>query len=267
MVKQVQLSASLGNIKDVVKLAETHGLGVEIMAFAYPNVLDGDWRGMLQQYKELVKSVSGQLTLHGPFLDMVSGSPDPQINGVCRRRYQHSIRIAAELGAKYIVFHANFIGSLHNRFYRDGWHKRNVAFWQAMTEYAQEYGVTVVLENMWEFDPTIISDLLEAVNHSHLRACLDVGHAHVFTDQQFTFEDWLQALAPHIVHLHANNNNGIIDEHHGFDWEHGVLDYHKLLPLLDALPESPSLVLEMDQVQDMRDSLYYFNINVPATGD
>lgn len=267
MSDPVLLSASLNNVKDVVQLAEEQGLGVEVIAFAFPNVLDGDWRGMLQQYKDLLKNVTGPITMHGPFLDMVSGSPDPQINGVCRRRYQHSIRIAAELGAQKIVFHANFIGSLHNRFYRDGWHKRNVAFWQAMSEYAQEYGVVVALENMWEFDPTIISDLLEAVNHDHLRACLDVGHAYLFSDDEFTLGDWLDVLAPHIVHLHMNNNNGIIDEHHGFDWDQGVLDYNELLPYLRQLPNNPTMVLEMDLAEDMRDSLYYFNISEPATGD
>ena len=61
-----------------------------------------------------------------------------------------------------------------------------------------------------------------------------------------------------------NNNNGILDEHHGFDWERGVLDYQAILPKIRSTNNNLDLVLEMDLVQDMRDSLYYFRIEEPA---
>src|SRR5215207_1613585 len=129
MADNVLLSASRTNIHEAMAVAQERGLGIEIMAFAFPDILDGDWRTTLAEYKEILKPLNGRLTLHGPFMDMVSGSPDPRINAVCVQRYSHAIRIAAELSAKQVVFHANFIGSLHNTFYRDGWHQRNVEFW------------------------------------------------------------------------------------------------------------------------------------------
>jgi sugar phosphate isomerase/epimerase len=264
MADNVLLSASRSNIHEAMALAQERGLGIEIMAFAFPDILDGDWRTTLAEYKEILKPLNGTLTLHGPFMDMVSGSPDPRINAVCVQRYSHAIRVAAELGAKQVVFHANFIGSLHNTFYRDGWHQRNVEFWKPMAEYAAQHNVVVLLENMWEFDPTILSDLLSQVNHPYLRCCLDVGHAHLFSDRQFSFDYWLRTLEPWLTEVHMNNNNGILDEHHGFDWERGVLDYQTLLPKIRATNNNLDLVLEMDLVQDMRDSLYYFRIEQPA---
>lgn len=260
MVDQVLLSASLTNIKECAQLAADYGLGIEVMAFAYPHILDGDWRDTLAEYKQILSIVPGELTLHGPFMDMVSGSPDPRINAVCTARYTHAIRVASELGAKQVVFHANFIGSLHNTFYREGWHKRNVEFWQPIVEYAQEHRVTVLLENMWEFDPTIIVDLLAEINHPYLKACLDVGHAHLFSDRQYPFDYWLHTLEPWLVEIHMNNNNGILDEHHGFDWENGVLDYHKIIPQLRSLNPDADMVLEMDLVEDMRKSLHYLRL-------
>ena len=97
-----------------------------------------------------------------------------------------------------------------------------------------------------------------------LRCCLDVGHAHLFSDKQFSFDYWLRTLEPWLTEVHMNNNNGILDEHHGFDWERGVLDYQTLLPKIRATNNNLDLVLEMDLVQDMRDSLYYFRIEEPA---
>lgn len=264
MADNVLLSASRTNVHETVELAIERGLGIEIMIFAFPDILDGDWRVTLAEYKEILKPMTGTLTLHGPFLDMVSGSPDPRINAVCVQRYSHAIRLAAELNAKQVVFHANFIGSLHNTFYREGWHQRSVEFWIPMAEYAEQHGITALLENMWEFDPTIISDLLTDVNHPSLRACLDVGHAHLFSDKQFTFEYWLRTLEPWLTEMHMNNNNGILDEHHGFDWQRGVLDYHEILPKIRRINNKLDLVLEMDAVQDMRDSLHYFRIEEPA---
>jgi len=264
MSDRVLLSAGFDNVHDCVETAIERELGLELMAFAYPHVLDGDWRITLAEYKEIIKPVTGAITMHGPFMDMVSGSPDPRINAVCVARYSHAIRIAAELGAKQIVFHANFIGSLHNTFYREGWHKRNVEFWGPVADYAEQHDVLILLENMWEFDPTIIANLLAEVNHPYLKACLDVGHAHLFSDHHYSFDYWLKTMKPWLVEIHMNNNNGILDEHHGFDWENGVLDYHEILPKIRAVDTTLDLVLEMDTVADMRNSLYYFKIEEPV---
>jgi sugar phosphate isomerase/epimerase len=227
------------------------------MAFANPDLLDGDWRGALAETKALLAPVRGLLSLHGPFLDMAPGSPDPQVNALVARRYKHALDIAAELGAGIIVFHANFIGSLRNEDYRRGWHERNVRFWNAIAEYAEGSGVTVAVENMWEFDPAIIGDMLSEVDHPCLRACLDVGHAHLFS--QVAFDGWLDVLGKRIIHTHLNNNAGVIDEHHGL--ADGVLLYPVLLDKLRALPNRPSFTLEMDRVEDMRASLTYFNLS------
>lgn len=260
MSDPVLLTADRYNIEDTIDLAIEYSLGLELMAFSYPDVLDGNWKHEMATYKSILRPVPGPITMHGPFMDMVSGSPDGQINELCFRRYQHAIHIAAELGIEIVTLHANFIGTLHNPSYRQGWHKRNVPFWGALAEIAQTQGVTIVLENMWEFEPTIIGDVLNEVDHPNLKACLDVGHAEVFGDVDFTLDHWIGALHPHLIHTHLNNNNGVLDEHYGFDWDKGVLDYTQIIPRLRALNPAPNMVLEMWYVDDMRQSLRYFQL-------
>lgn len=260
MTDRVFLTADRNNVEEVIDLASDYGLGVEVMAFAYPDVMDGNWEHELSIYRTILRRVRGGLTLHGPFMDMVSGSPDARINEVCATRYRHAMHITADLGSELVVFHANFIGSLHNVQYREGWHIRNVDFWGQMAEYAERQGVTIALENMWEFDPSIIGDILREVNHPHLKACLDTGHAHVFGDEQFSLQNWIDELTPWLVHTHMNNNNGIIDEHHGFDWAEGVLDYHDILKRIRALDAPPNIVLEMWSAIDMERSLPYLEL-------
>jgi len=125
---RVLLSSSPKNIEECVRIAVGHGLGIELMAFAYPDLLDGDWRSVVERYKVLLEPVPGILTMHGPFMDMASGSPDQQINEVCKGRFRHALRIAHDLGVQIVVLHANFIASIHTEEYRSGWQRRNVTF-------------------------------------------------------------------------------------------------------------------------------------------
>ncbi len=256
MGDRILLSASPKNVDACIRLAVEHGLGIEVMAFAYPDLLDGDWRAAQEHYKTLLKPVPGMITLHGPFMDMAAGSPDAQINEVCKGRFRHVLRIAAELGAQIVVLHANFIAAIHTEEYRLGWQKRNVAFWSEIAEYAGQLGVKVAVENMWEFDPDIIGDVLKTIDHPNLRACLDIGHAHLYS--QVPFKEWLDALRPYLIHLHVNNNDGIMDYHRGL--ARGILNYDDLLRAVHMLPLQPSITLEMDEVDDMAASLPFFGI-------
>lgn len=257
MVKdKVLLSANKYNFAECVQLAQEFNLGIEVMTFAFPDVLDGNWEELLAEYKALLSNID-LISVHGPFMDMAAGSPDERINELCRQRYKHGIHIAAELNSRILVVHANFIGSLHNTIYREGWHKRNVSFWSEMADYAQKYDVQIALENMWEYDPTILSDLLSDVDHPYLKTCLDVGHAHLFSDYNYTLQNWLEKLEPWLIHSHMNNNDGKVDVHHGFRYESGVLNYHEILKMFKNLKNQPTIVLEMDKVEDMRDSLPY----------
>ena len=239
MADRVALSAGVDNFGDCVALAGERGLGVEIMAFSMPHILDGDWRGMAREYQAALADMAGPLTLHGPFMDLVSGSPDERLNQVARGRYEQALRIAAELSIPQVVLHANYIGLLHNDSYRQGWHQRNVDFWGPLAEYARARDIVIAIENMWEFDPTIIGDLLRDLDHPNARACIDIGHAGLYSDPGVTLAKWLAELRPWVVELHLNNNDGVMDEHHGFDWERGALDYAEILPQLRQALDDP----------------------------
>jgi sugar phosphate isomerase/epimerase len=257
---RVVLSAGHGNIRECIALAAEYKLGIEIMAFAYPDLLDGDWRAAIHEYRALLRPVSGAITMHGPFMDMSPGSPDRLIAAATGERFRHALRIAHELEIPLIVLHANYLNEIHNEEYRVGWQKRNAAFWSALVEEARALGVTLAIENMWEFDPTLIGEIIKAVDHPNLRACLDIGHAHLYSS--VPIETWLAVYQPYLVHVHLNNNDGADDVHRALG--DGVVDFGRVLPLIRALPAAPTLTLEMDRVEDMRASLPFLEVGVTA---
>jgi sugar phosphate isomerase/epimerase len=259
----VLLSAGLHNAQACADLAVEYGLGMEIMAFAYPSVLDGDWRAQVRSYQKIVQRVPGVITLHGPFMDMQVGTPDVQIERVVKGRFRHVLGIARDLGARLVVLHANYIANILTQEYRIGWQQRNLHFWADIARTAEQMGVQVAVENMWEFDPYIIGDVLRQLDHPYIRACLDVGHTRLYS--RVPFSEWLAATAPYLVHIHLNNNDGTMDNHSGLG--NGVVAYDAVLPLLRTLPHPPTMTLEMDSVDEMRASLPYFSLTTQVQRD
>ncbi|MBL8145136.1 MAG: sugar phosphate isomerase/epimerase [Anaerolineae bacterium] len=255
MSDRVLLSASPANIRDCVALAGPRGLGIELMTFAFPDVLDGDWRSVVREYQTLLAPISLR-TMHGPFFDMAPGSMDRRVNELVMSRYRQALDIAAELWVTTVVYHANFITSLRTEAYRTSWTKRNIEFFSELAPHAAERGVTIAIENMWEYEPAIIGDVIRGVNHPSVRACLDVGHAHLFGEAPYA--EWLRVLGPLLAHIHMNNNDGKVDVHCALD--DGVLDYEAIIPGLRDLPMLPTMTLEMDRVEDMAASLKYFRL-------
>ena len=256
MADRVLFCASRRTFDDCLKLACDTGAGMEIQAFAYPDVLDGDWKALVAQYQQQLVVLPGERAMHGPFIDMASASPDQLIRAVVKQRIKHALEIATRLEVKTVVFHANFIAAIRSEIYRREWLGYQIDFWAPMAEYAGHLGVTLALENMWEFDPQIIGELLRAVNLPYLRACLDVGHASLFSD--IPLDGWLNVLSPYLVHTHLNNNLGQIDEHRAFD--DGVIDYRLVLSTLRALPRPPAFSLEITDPEAIQRSVPYLQL-------
>jgi sugar phosphate isomerase/epimerase len=245
------------------ELAQAHGAGLELQVYGYDtDLLDSGWRELLDQHKALLRGFEGDLAIHGAFIDMAPASPDRRIVAVTRERFMLNLDIAAELGARNVVFHTQFLPQVYRPVvdgpdYRYSWTEGQVEFWGPMAEEAAKRGVVIALENMWEPEPDIIGDVLDQVNLPNLGACLDVGHVRLFTDY-VPLEMWVERLGHRLVHCHMNNHRGFSDEHLSLDVGGGVSDYKRdVLPRLRALPNQPALVLEMDDLEDLESSLRY----------
>jgi sugar phosphate isomerase/epimerase len=237
-------------------VARQHGLGLELQEFSDPTVLDGDWRSLLDEYERALDGFTGLRAMHGAYIDLVSGSPDMRLVTLARERYLHNLDIGRELGVKYIDFHANYLPLVDHPSYLPGWVERQVAFWSPMAEQAEQYGITLLLENMWEPDPAIISRILDRVQSPYLKACLDVGHAVLYSRRPI--EEWIAQLGEHLTYTHLHNNHGTVDEHLAFG--DGVLDFQAVLDRLRTLPAPPLFILELPNLELIEDSLPYLNL-------
>ena len=257
-MERILLGTYQRDITQHYELAQEHGAGLELQVYGYDmDLLDSNWREVLDQHKALLRDLEGELAIHGAFYNMSPASKDRRIVALTRERFMLNLDIAAELGARNVVFHTDFLPIVRKPIYRPEWTELQVEFWGPMAEEAAQRRLVIALENMWEPEPDIIGDVLDRIDSPHLGACLDVGHFYLFSDY-LPLERWIKQISHRLVHCHLNNHRGFCDEHIALDFPGGVIDYKRdVLPLLRALPNQPSLVLEMDEIESLKSSLRY----------
>ncbi len=248
------------DLPSALALAESAGLGLELQEFGNdPNLLDGAWRTQIQRYRKALSGFGGELALHGAFLDLFPGSPDRRVASLARDRFYTNLQIAAELGAHLVDFHANYLPQIDDPRYLPAWLERQTAFWQDLAAEAGRLGVMLVIENMWEPEPSILNRIIEGTASPFVRVCLDIGHAYVYS--KLGVSDWIEALKPQLVYVHLHNTDGQRDVH--LPLSTGVLDMRSILYQLRSLSEPPIFCLEMPNLTDIKASLPFLDLAPP----
>ncbi len=255
---RLYIATSSHSLDAYLRLALDYECGLELQAFSAPALMDGDWQTLLAHYRAQLQGFPHPLSLHGAFFDLAPASHDSQLVSLTEARYRLSLEIAAGLGASPVVFHTNFLPMIRSAEYREDWNWQQVAFWKELGAYAAERGVTVVLENMWDPDPYVLRDLLAAVAHPAIAACLDISHISLYRDPEGPgIDEWLQILEPYVVHVHLNNTGGRLDEHLALDADSGRIDYASVLPHIMKLDSCSGLVVEVPELSGLRSSLEF----------
>ncbi|MHC4600573.1 MAG: sugar phosphate isomerase/epimerase family protein [Planctomycetota bacterium] len=68
----------------------------------------------------------------------------------------------------------------------------------------------MVLENVFEPDGEPVIELLDRLSGPRFRACLDMGHAHLFSRD---VPAWVERLGSRIAYVHLHDNDGVWDLH------------------------------------------------------
>jgi sugar phosphate isomerase/epimerase len=180
-----------------------------------------------------------EITLHGPFMDLSPGGVDKKIKEVTLDRFTKVIELALLFKPKTIVFHPGY-----EKWKFDGkvelWLKSSLLTWRPLVKEAEESGLTLAIENVFEEDPVSIKALLEEVNSPHFRFCFDTGHHHVFN--KTPLPDWFEALGKHLVEVHLHDNHREMDEH--LPIGEGSFDFGQFFELISQYGLNPIYTLE-----------------------
>lgn len=180
-------------------------------------VYSDDWKGHIQQVKELADALSITfIQAHAPMgfpwgMPLAKKEPLPQFIA----DNQRCIEACAMLGIPNIVVHSGYRKGLT----REETFAENKEFYMELLRFAEPYGVNILTENFnkmevpglyWIDNAPDLRALIDYVDHPLFHACWDIGHANL---QEMPQDEALRLLGGHVRALHIQDNMGDKDSH------------------------------------------------------
>jgi len=189
-------------------------------------------------------------TLHAPFYDFNPGSSKKRLRKSSLQIATQSLRLAEKLKAKRIVFHPGLAHGSDTKTITL-WLKNCLEFWPDLIEQAATFDCTLCIENIYEGEPEIFMELIEALDSPYFGHVFDIGHWNIFSTRKLV--DWLDTTAPYLKHLHLHDNHGERDEHLAIG--QGYVPFSTLFSWLEKKKACPTMTLENHNLPDVEISL------------
>ncbi len=193
-----------------------------------------------------------QVTIHAPFSDLSSGSVDNYVLDAVRKRYQRFLEVIPYFEPKAVVIHTGWHPKFHGD-YKDQWLDRSIETFEMVLEKMKNTGAMLLIENVFDKTPEVLSALLNRLPRDRAGWCLDPGHARAFSDTPM--DAWLAALGDRLGEVHLHDNDGSGDQHHALGT--GSIDFPALFGWLDENKRKPVLTIEAHTPESVRESLLY----------
>jgi sugar phosphate isomerase/epimerase len=180
-----------------------------------------------------------EITFHGPFMDLSPGGVDKRVKEVTLDRFTKVIQLALLFKPKVIVFHPGY-----ERLKFDGnvklWLDSSLQTWRPLVREAEEMGLCIAIENVFEESPDSLKALLEEINSPHFRFCFDTGHHHVFSKAPLLV--WIETLGKYMTEVHLHDNHAEMDEH--LPVGEGNFNFDQFFTLLSRFKLNPIFTIE-----------------------
>jgi len=209
-------------------------------------------------FQSVAEKLNGRellVTLHGPFMDLSSGSPDPDVWDLTRRRYEQVAELVPLFKPRSVVCHAGFDARRYG-FLGEAWYQKSLQMWSWLSRRLFDDGTRLMLENVFEEDPEDLKHLFENLDPEKAGFCLDVGHCSAFGSAPV--ESWIRCLGPYIEQLHLHDNHGQKDDH--LCLGRGRIDFEGVFSLLlKTLKKQPIVTLEPHREEDVWPAFAYLS--------
>lgn len=180
-----------------------------------------------------------EITFHAPFMDLSPGGVDSKIKEVTIDRFTGVIELAQFFKPKTIVFHPGY-----EKWKFDGnvdlWLKSSLQTWRPLVREAEEAGLILSIENVFEEAPDSLLSLLKEIDSPHFRFCFDTGHHHVFSKTPLSL--WIETLGKYLVEVHLHDNHKERDDH--LPMGEGGFDFNQFFGLLSQFECHPIYTIE-----------------------
>ena len=190
--------------------------------------------------KSVGDSYDVEYTVHAPFTGINICLQDKALLKATMKRLKESIVNSAVLDCRLWVFHPGMKAGV-SMFYPGMDWTRNLESARLLSKFANEHGVETAIENIME--PFVLRSVAEFKQfYSELNEdvglTLDTGHANLSGE----VDDFLTELPNKLVHVHAQDNLGKVDQHLGIGY--GSINWGSFAGLLKKTSFDGVVILE-----------------------
>jgi sugar phosphate isomerase/epimerase len=204
----------------------------------------------LRRLSDALRKNQLEVSIHGPFMDLSPGGADRRIKEVTHDRFLKTIELAHFFNPKTIVFHPGY-----EKWRFDGninlWLESSLRTWRPLVKEAEDRGLTLAIENVFEESPDPIKNLLEEIHSPCFRFCFDTGHQNVFAKTPLTI--WMEVLGGFLSEVHLHDNHKEMDEH--LPVGEGEFDFKRFFCLLSQSKLNPLYTIEPHEEDHLRRGL------------
>ncbi|SFI54443.1 sugar phosphate isomerase/epimerase family protein [Albimonas pacifica] len=223
---------------------------LELQSFHLAEVLEGDWRPLVEEARRLLDGHKGRLGIHGPFWGFTVASMDPEIRRVVEKRMMQGLDVCRALGADQMVIHSPYTTWDHNNL--DMLPEARAKVFEfthdtldRVVARAEDQGVTLVMENIQDKDPAERRRLVDSFGSERLKLSVDTGHAHYAHRSTGAppVDYYITDAGAQLEHVHLQDADGFADRHWGLG--EGTILWPSVFRAVAALSHKPRLVLEL----------------------
>lgn len=230
-------------IQDYLVFLREHRINLEV--YFASDVLDTTRKRDIQERMQSL-AYTPELSIHGPFMDLSPGAVDEKVRAVTLDRFSRTLDLAEELRPKVIVFHSGY-EKWKYAMNIELWLKNSLKTWHPLIKRAEDIGIRIAIENIFEEDPENLRLLMDETSSGSFGICFDTGHCNLFS--RIPLQGWLDQLQEYIIEMHLHDNRNTSDEHLGIG--EGSFDFDLLFrrmkgrnPLLTIEAHTPDEVLK-----------------------
>jgi sugar phosphate isomerase/epimerase len=255
-----------GLIEAIELIRQLEFPAIEIQPMGVPQPTEGEFPGFDfdrlsgAQKRRIRRELSGfsHVTSHLPYVDLHSLSRFAPVAEFSRSRVETAIEGSAYFGSELVVLHPE---EVRGRSLEQSWTEM-IALYRRWGDMAKARKMKMALETGFPRSVREFTELIEAIDHSHVGATLDVGHQAHYTEllkrlgdrERGTPEatkayndvnmELVERLGPKLFHLHIHDIDPMTWAEHK-PLEHGFVDYPRLLEALDRVDYKGILMFEI----------------------
>ena len=235
---------------------------LELQDFGSHKGLSTEFEDRISTATSALAGFTGRIGIHGPYEGLDMDNKDPEVRPIITARYLKALEAAARVGARQMVLHSPYTRWYQwNRLAKPNyWETKLARVHDVMTpvvKAAEEYGITLVIENILDVDPASRREMVNSFNSDAIALSIDTGHAHLARRMSDAppVDYFVRDAGDQLRHVHIQDLDGHADRH----WAPGEGEIHwqEVFRALGERNSEPHLVLELRRKSDIPQGFAY----------